>query len=312
MMGRFPAMRFLLIMLLLFIAAPAIAQPTLPDVACVADKGVVRLSWVCQYSGLRSVSVLRSYDGVNYITIGKVKKTDAGVQEYTDEAPVAGKNYYKVAVVFGSGVKWSSNRCMAYIPLTGADSLRLAANRPGMPAPADTSVEMVSADKPKTARALTPSRYVTPITHPDTKRQADSAGTRHKQAGSSSNADTVHIAPKDQMEDPNAFAPQKRRIVLTANDDEQAEPTFIISHYIFTDSTSGHVDMLFPEDVGKHHYSVKFYDYKNEMVVDIPKINAATSILDKRNFQQAGTYKFVIRRDVVQLETGYVTVVPNP
>ena len=70
--------------------------------------------------------------------------------------------------------------------------------------------------------------------------------------------------------------------------------------------------MNLPADVSTHHYSVKFYNEKGNMIFEVPKINAQNIIIDKRNFQKRGVYKFVLRRDVVELESGYVVVETSP
>ena len=71
---------------------------------------------------------------------------------------------------------------------------------------------------------------------------------------------------------------------------------------------SGHVNMNLPDDVKSHHYSVKFFDAHNVMIIDVPHINADHIIIDRRNFQHTGVYRFVLRRDVTELETGYIRI----
>ena len=46
----------------------------------VADKGVVLLSWTCQYTGVKAIAVQHSTDSIyNYKIIGYVKKLDKGI-----------------------------------------------------------------------------------------------------------------------------------------------------------------------------------------------------------------------------------------
>ena len=66
--------------------------------------------------------------------------------------------------------------------------------------------------------------------------------------------------------------------------------------------------MNLPDDVSTHHYSIKFYDKDNHVVIDVPRINTAKLILDRRNFQKKGVYKFAIRKDILELEHGYITI----
>lgn|GEM_PF-6616947 len=90
----------------------ACAQPDLPNIACVrTDSGVV-LSWKCQYDGVSSVVVRRSADSMHhYDSIGTVADVRRGIQQYRDMVPPAGRCFYKVTVVFASGLRWTSNHC---------------------------------------------------------------------------------------------------------------------------------------------------------------------------------------------------------
>lgn len=86
------------------------------------------------------------------------------------------------------------------------------------------------------------------------------------------------------------------------------EAADVKSRYIFNDVVSGNVTFNLPDDLAAHHYAIKFYDKDNRVVIEIPRINTAKVILDKRNFQKKGQYKFVLRRDVVELESGYINI----
>lgn len=89
------------------------AQPTLPNIMCVREGGTVRLLWSCQYDGVKAIVVNRSYDSLkNYSQIGTVGDVKKGIQSFVDERPLAGRSYYKVIVVFRSGLNWSSNHCV--------------------------------------------------------------------------------------------------------------------------------------------------------------------------------------------------------
>lgn len=55
---------------------------------------------------------MRSYDSLrNFSQIGTVGNVQKGKQTFIDERPLAGRSYYKVTVVFRSGLNWSSNHC---------------------------------------------------------------------------------------------------------------------------------------------------------------------------------------------------------
>ncbi len=90
----------------------------------------------------------------------------------------------------------------------------------------------------------------------------------------------------------------------------EADPnafSYIKSQYIFTNPLTGHVNMELP-DVKSQRYNVKFYDQKEREILDVPRVTASPAIIDKRNFQKKGIYKFVLRRNTTMLETGYITI----
>jgi hypothetical protein len=55
-------------------------------------------------------------------------------------------------------------------------------------------------------------------------------------------------------------------------------------------------------------YNLEFYDNKNVKILEVPKISEPNIVLDKRNFQRVGMYKFELYKDKVKLETGYITI----
>jgi hypothetical protein len=300
-----PVLRFVCTLFLSFSALGAYAQPTLPDLAGATDKGVVILSWVCQYEGIRSITVLRSQDSTSINQkIGNVQALGKGVQAFADAHPVAGKNFYKLAIVFKSGLTWSSNRVSVFIDKAALEQARVEL-------PANDSIQhfVVTEQKP-----------------PDSK--PDSAG-KSSTSKPMQNGTTIDTLPKHRVLisfdfDSTAISPQsfssntagtaipRKRITVAFDDQSTIAGTEVVSRFIYTDKTTGHVDMNLPDDVATHHYSVKFYNSKGNMIFEVPKIHTQNIIIDKRNFQKKGIYKFVLRRDVVELESGYVTVDLSP
>jgi hypothetical protein len=66
--------------------------------------------------------------------------------------------------------------------------------------------------------------------------------------------------------------------------------------------------MELPEDLVNSHYAVRFYDIQNNPIVDVPRLNTAKLMLDRRNFRKRGAYKFILRKDGLELERGWVNV----
>lgn len=107
----------LLSLFFLFFAVPAaFAQPLLPDVVGVTQKGLNILSWSSPYEHLKSIAVQRSSDSTfNWGTIGYVKELKKGPQAYIDGHPLPGTNWYRLQIVFGSDLNWYSNRMKLFV-----------------------------------------------------------------------------------------------------------------------------------------------------------------------------------------------------
>jgi hypothetical protein len=120
--------------------------------------------------------------------------------------------------------------------------------------------------------------------------------------------DTLQVNAKGWLDtSTSSVAGTKHKISITF-DDPDNNPLLTLPRYLSTDSVSGHVRISLPDDVKQHHYSLKFLNKQNQAIFEIPRLNAPVIIMDKRNFQQKGNYKFVLRRDVTELESGYITI----
>jgi hypothetical protein len=300
MSRRLPGLYVLHLFLLLFFfeCYQAIAQPTLPNLSGSADKGVVLLSWTCQYNGVKAIAVLHSTDSIyNFRNIGYVKKLDKGIQAFVDGHPDTGKNYYKLSIVFNSGLTWTSNRKLVYVDISQLGFTRLAL-------PRNDSLQkfIVTEELFRPAPVKVPG--ITPKV--DSEDAAPRKTTGHK-VSLSFDADSLGANAPEEKKENLAPAP-KKKITISFDEPDVTAPLYIKSVYIFTDPLSGHVKIDLPEDVRKHNYSVKFYDRQNHLIFEVPRINAAKILIDKRNFQHKGLYKFVLRKDAVELESGFVNV----
>lgn len=227
-------MKQLLAILLFFAAYGAYAQPVLPDIMCRQQGRVVQLQWVCQYDGIKAIIVKRSCDSLsNYYETGRVANVQRGVQTFTDNHPIQGRSYYKLNIIFKSGLKWSSNHC-------------------GI----TTDAAMFAADSASEGAAPVTARIKFKLTQPD-------------------------IDQEDVFTDPVHVRPNK---------------------------VTGHIDVLLPDDYARYNWSLVFYNTRNERIMDIPELKAKKVIIDRRNFQRRGKYRFELRRNGVVFENGYITV----
>lgn len=83
--------------------------------------------------------------------------------------------------------------------------------------------------------------------------------------------------------------------------------TYPKSKYVFTDPFSGNINIKLP-NFEDFLYSIKFYTLEDKYLFVIPRIVEGEIILDKRNFQNLTTYKFIIYKDDKEFEKGFVTI----
>jgi len=242
--------------LLLILAGRAAAQPLLPDIIGVTQKGVNILAWTAQYDGLKSIAVQRSSDSVyNFTTIGYVKNLKKGPQGFIDGHPNPGANWYRLYIVFSSDLTWYSNRFK--LRVDSADLVKAAVLPPN-----DSLQRLV-----KTAATAL-------------------AGVKVDSATGL----TIGKIP-DALPDPAAVAVE----------------TYIRSQYVFTNPFTGHVNVEVPA-VRTTSYTIQFFDAQNRRVLEIPRVPESPIVIDKRNFQRKGLYRFDLLRNREKWETGYITI----
>ena len=231
------------------------AQPLLPDIVGVTQKGMNILSWSSQYEKLKSIAVQRSSDSFfNYTTIGYVKTLSKGTQAFIDGHPLHGNNWYRLQIVFGSDLNWYSNRIKLYV-----DSAQLLMQK--LMPPNDSLQRLASR-----------------------VRYNDTTGISTTGAASKP---LLSVAMPD-LNGADAYA-------------------YIKSQYVFTNPFTGHVNVEI-KDAKEYKYSLQFFDQKDAPVLAIPRISEAAIIIDKRNFQRKGIFRFELSRDKEKLETGYITI----
>lgn len=253
-MTRLKVFAGLFLLFFLSFSVASQAQPQLPDMVSVTQKGLVALGWTAQFDGIKSIAVQRSADSVyNFTTIGFVKNTKKGPQGFIDGHPMPGKNYYRLYIAFSSDLTWISNRILVTV-----DSAQILAA--GVVPTNDSLQRLVSGILPALA----------------TVRVDSSTG---KPIGS------TNILPK---------------IGTTA-------PAIPPSPYVFTNPFTGHINIELP-NVYDHQYSIRFYDGTDRLVLDLNRIPESPIVLDKRNFQKKGIFRFDILRDRKAWEKGFVSV----
>ncbi len=221
---------------LLFFSLRGIAQPVLPEISVITNEGINILSWNNPYeNGIKSIAVQRSADSnYNFSTIGFAANLKKGVQSYIDAHPMAGKNWYRLIILFNSDMDWKSNLGHVIV-----DSAAIANRKPLLP---DDSLQKLIL-----------------------------------QAG---NAAAIN---------------------------DLATVTYPKSQYVFTNPFTGNINIEI-EDAIKESYLLIFYSTDDKEVLRIPRVNDRVVILDKRNFQTSGLFKFKLFKNKEEFDKGYITI----
>ena len=304
MIGRHPALPIVFIFYCCIITSDVAAQPVLPDIAGAGNNNEITLTWNCPYSDVKAIEVMRSNDSVNYSAIDKMKRPGKGVQSYSDQRPASGNNYYKLVVIFSSGLHWSSNHCMVYIsPKAQTGFTPVVTNSFPLPPGDGNATGAIAAAAGAKDSAFTRVQY--------TQSAAVFKNVSVAQMPSTE-ATPISGTERSRQEVQEPPSPPEKKITLPPFKEEQGDPSLSVSpRFIAVAKGTGDININLPDDIATHHYSLSVYDDKSELVTEVPRINVATMIMDKRNFQRRGLYKFVIRTDVVELETGYIEVIPD-
>ncbi len=331
---------FRFFLLLIVFASPvfkAFAQPTLPDLANVSQNGINILTWACQYEGVKSIAVQRSSDSnFNYITIGYVLDVKKGIQYYLDGHPKPGPNWYRVKLVFGSDLSWTSNRIKVMVDSASMAKARVLPSNDSlqiMAAKMRTKSIQISESNTNTNQVKDSNKVQVKDTNSNRVNLKDSNTVKVANTSNVTVADTqaVKVADisKSKVADTNTLkvadknvmvtstvkstkdsSKQRKGIILTIEvpDIENVNAySYIKSEYIYTNPFTGHVNIEIA-DAKTAKYNLEFYDNKNVKILEVPKISEPNIVLDKRNFQRVGMYKFELYKDKVKLETGYITI----
>jgi len=308
----------------------------LPDIAATEYRGAIIISWNNQYSNVRSIAILRSDDSLsNFATIAHMKTLDKSPGFFVIRHPHDGQNCYKLDITFNSGLEWMSNyRCVSIdknksLQSTGIlsfDSVKKMITTRDAPTTVKQKITdhsnsktsgstlstVANTPKPVKASPKNNNHGTIPGQQPGTEKEYSNKTTAYAPVVSVSLDKDTDRSAADPSKQGASPVQTKKKITIPIQAPEENAYTLVKSGFIYTNATTGHIIIDLPNDVATHHYSVKFYDDKNEMITEIPKINTPKIIVDKRNFQKKGMYKFKLRRDLVELETGYLIINPNP
>ncbi len=88
---------------------------------------------------------------------------------------------------------------------------------------------------------------------------------------------------------------------------EVIKPAYPVSKWVFTNPFTNNINIEIP-DAKNHNYSLEFFTLNDLKVMEISRIRESILILDKRNFQNLGVYKFIIKKNQQVFEEGFITI----
>lgn len=280
-MARTVHINLLVIITLLVSSSTAFGQPPqLPDIIAASDKGVNVISWTCQYDGIKSIAVQRSTDSVfNYKTVGYVKNTSKGEQAFIDGHPDAGDNWYRLYIAFSSDLTWYSNNIKVYI-----DSATLLEK--GVVPPNDSLQKYAANVHIEPQDVIASSQATTAATNAAIATNRPDIGNRN-------------VAP--------ARAPKLDLNIPKAEENNQM--SYVKSRYVFTNPFTGHVTLELPQNT-RQTFSITFYEQRNlnQPVLEVPRLRKTNVVIDKRNFQGKGVYKFILLQGNDKIDEGFISI----
>jgi len=280
-----------LFVLILMCLGDLAAQDTLPKFT-VTTRGKNRalISWTNAYQRVSQISIQRSYDSTkNFKTIMSVADPSNLQNGFVDTKAATSFMFYRLFIVLDSGKYvfsaskrpfWDTSKVeIAPVPKNGegngtkrviisdslnkneADKIR---TRLDDPKPVDTVAVKIEPEKFFTIKRR--DTIVGLLSEKNFKAFRDSIVYKTKDTMVFRSIDTIVVKP---------FVPK-----------EVYKP----SKFVFTEK-DGNISILLPEASTKH-YSIKFFDEKNNPLFEINKIKESPLTLDKVNFLKSGWFRF--------------------
>lgn len=257
---------FLLIILFGITSIIVKAQPQLPEIAAVSQQGVNYISWTNPYDGLRAIAVQRSSNGQNNF------RTIGYVKDL------------KKGVQQFIDTKPERNICYYRLLIVFNSELNWFSDVTKLEVeenPEEDMTEILLAKEPLNNMSSIIVTYDAP---------------------ESENTINTPLPNNDKF-------PRIRNVIkFNLNEIAEIEPSeFVPSEHVYYNSTTGFIQIELPEeDSVEVVYTIDFYDNKNYRVLRIPNIHEHNFMLDKRNFQRKGLYRFELKRNEELKEEGYL------
>lgn len=120
---------------------------------------------------------------------------------------------------------------------------------------------------------------------------------------------TVNHIKRATAVHPNMLQSAGKVITLSLPPTDVSDISYIIPVHVSLSAATGHVRVELPKNATNAHYSLTFFDMHGRIIVDIPHAKLPGFLIDKRNFQQSGLYRFVLMCDGVLLESACIRLI---
>ncbi len=258
------------IILSVVFALRVLGQDSLPNISVKNMSNQVVISWKNNYGAkISNINIQRSYDSLkNFITIGTVLNPLNKENGYVDRSAATPTMFYRVFVAFEGGTYFFSKSHKPIIELPAEPAKDTIQEIPFdftlRPTLIDTSTSV-------TQPAIDNNSIETPIP-------------------------TAVIPPPPIIPNiPEDLIPARK-----FPPKPKAPTGFVPSKFIFANRENNLIINL--QDANKEHFSLKFFDEKNNPVFEIKKITESYLIVEKVNFLHTGWFYYHLYNDEVLLE----------
>ncbi len=254
------------IILTIVFALRALAQDSLPNISVKNISNQIVISWKNNYDAkINNINIQRSYDSLrNFTTIGTVLNPLNKENGYVDRGASKPTMFYRVFVAFEGGTYFFSRSYKPIIELSA--ELEKDTNQKS------TIDNSVKSNLPDTI-----------VNEPRDNNLTEPATAPHTKNGGSRQGIQEDLIPARKF-------PSKPKLA----------PGFISSKFIYSNKENNLIINL--QDADKEHFSLKFFDEKNNPVFEIKKITESYLIVEKVNFLHSGWFYYHLYNDAVLLE----------
>jgi len=258
------------IILSIVFALRVVGQDSLPNISVKNISNQVVISWKNNYGAkISNINIQRSYDSLkNFITIGTVLNPLNKENGYVDRSAASPTMFYRVFVAFEGGTYFFSK-----------------SHKPVIEFPVELPKEIIRETSFDFTLRPTLIDTATSVTQPAIDNNS------------------IETPVPTAVIPPPTIIPNIPEDLIPARKfppKPKAPTGFVPSKFIFANRENNLIINL--QDADKEHFSLKFFDEKNNPVFEIKKITESYLIVEKVNFLHTGWFYYHLYNDEVLLE----------